>query len=258
MYIPRYITGASIPLNLIPVLVTIPNYFSRRKAFAYSMHSTGLALGFIVWPVVLRLLLNVFGRRGAMLVYAGVQFNGLVAAALLRPGVSREEAGDEGDNGGTEMQTLKGSEPGSEEVEENAGSYSEKRNGGCRKILRALSFMNERKLLLYILSYTLVMIGYFIPYVFTPARAQELKINKERAAILVSTLAFSGLVFRPLVGLVGDRVPDYRMLLYGLAGLSSGFLTAVSYSLKNFPALIVYSCLLGATMGKSGLNASKN
>ena len=54
---------------------------------------------------------------------------------------------------------------------------------------------------------------------------------------------------RPVVGLIGDRIPHHRVLMYSVCAVLAGSMTAVSYTLPNFTSLIAYCCCVGLTAG---------
>ena len=74
---------------MTPCVVVLTMYFYKKKALAFSFHSVGLSVAFIIYSPLLRYLLTTYGRRGAMMIYSGLYLNGLVAAALFRPLINR-------------------------------------------------------------------------------------------------------------------------------------------------------------------------
>lgn len=70
---------------LIPAVVIVQQYFTRRRAIAAGIASAGVGcFGFIGSPLA-RVLVNTFGWRGAYLLFGGLSLQVMVPSALMRP-----------------------------------------------------------------------------------------------------------------------------------------------------------------------------
>ena len=66
-------------------LSMIPKYFERRRALASGLAVSGSSIGQFVVPPLLRYLLDVFGFRGAMLIYGALLLHLCLCGSTYRP-----------------------------------------------------------------------------------------------------------------------------------------------------------------------------
>ena len=172
-----FFTGVAIMMMWMPALVCVATYFHKRKAFAFSLTSIGFASGFIIWAPLFRAMVTHYGRKGALLIYAGIALNGLIAAAVLRP-VKKQ---------------VKKDAP----LEKNKEYKEMKKHQNCyQKVSSHISFLKDIKGYLFIVSYTAVIVGHIVPYYFLPARVVSMGDSREKGALLLSILGATGLVGR--------------------------------------------------------------
>lgn len=65
--------------------VALNHYFKRRRGQAVGLSMAGTALGMLIMPQLVRILLEEYSFRGAVLILSGLAFNSLVGATLLQP-----------------------------------------------------------------------------------------------------------------------------------------------------------------------------
>ncbi|ELT97796.1 hypothetical protein CAPTEDRAFT_210198 [Capitella teleta] len=68
-----------------PAMVTVGQYFEKRRSLANGLAVAGGSVGQLVLPLFLSYILNEYGYEGAMLIYAGVCLNVIPGVMLLRP-----------------------------------------------------------------------------------------------------------------------------------------------------------------------------
>nr|XP_022339928.1 monocarboxylate transporter 12-like isoform X2 [Crassostrea virginica] len=68
-----------------PGLVELGRYFHKKRGIATSLAEMGVSCGGLVFPPVIRLLLDSYDLRGALIVIGGILLNLCVAGALMRP-----------------------------------------------------------------------------------------------------------------------------------------------------------------------------
>ncbi|CAC5371212.1 unnamed protein product [Mytilus coruscus] len=71
-----------------PVFVVLNAYFEKHLGFANSFAYVGGSVGSLVWPVIIRKLLDNYGLQGALLVVSGLILNNVIVGALMRPFLS--------------------------------------------------------------------------------------------------------------------------------------------------------------------------
>ncbi|XP_077989402.1 monocarboxylate transporter 13-like [Glandiceps talaboti] len=77
--------GSSFGLVLMPTMVSLGRYFKKRYVIASSLSLSGQGVGAFVMPPLCQFLLDHYGWRGTLMVFASISANMCVCAALLRP-----------------------------------------------------------------------------------------------------------------------------------------------------------------------------
>ncbi|XP_077989318.1 monocarboxylate transporter 12-like [Glandiceps talaboti] len=83
--------GCSFGLVLVPPMVLMGHYFKRRFVIASSLSLTGQGVGVFILPPLCQFLLDHYGWRGTLMIFASISANTCVCAALLRPIHLQEE-----------------------------------------------------------------------------------------------------------------------------------------------------------------------
>lgn len=65
--------------------VALNHYFKKRRGQAVGLSMAGTAIGMLIMPQLVRILLEAYGFRGAVLVLSGLAFHSAVGATLLQP-----------------------------------------------------------------------------------------------------------------------------------------------------------------------------
>ena len=94
----------------------------------------------------------------------------------------------------------------------------------------------------------LMMFGDVVPYVFLPVRLAETGKSKDDAAKLLMILGISTIASRLLCGWVADVVN--RDVMYAVAGLANGLVSAAFAFVTNFGALVGYCISFSLATGK--------
>ena len=93
-----------------------------------------------------------------------------------------------------------------------------------------------------------MQVGHIEIYSFLPLRAVELGANKQKAALLTSTVAACSGVSRVVMGIVEDTFPRHRPLMTGVSIMLTGTLAFISM----FSDTILDACVLcGAVWNSS-------
>lgn len=79
------LSGLGVGLAWSSTFVALNSYFSKYRGQAIGMSMVGTAIGFMVMPQAVQLLLTYYDFRGAVLILGGVALNGVVGASLLQP-----------------------------------------------------------------------------------------------------------------------------------------------------------------------------
>ncbi|XP_048744845.2 monocarboxylate transporter 12-like isoform X3 [Ostrea edulis] len=79
------IFGIAYGFSYGPALVILGRYFDKKRGIASSLGNTGVSFGSLVFPPIIRALLNHYGLRGTLVVVGGIHLHLCVAGALMRP-----------------------------------------------------------------------------------------------------------------------------------------------------------------------------
>jgi len=81
----KYVCNIGLGFCLMCTAATIPVqlYFNKRRTLAYALASSGVCVGTVLTPFLIRFLLIEFGWRGTFLLMAGINSHGCIAGALL-------------------------------------------------------------------------------------------------------------------------------------------------------------------------------
>ncbi|KAM8720342.1 hypothetical protein ACLKA7_006393 [Drosophila subpalustris] len=79
------INGIGVGLSTSAAFVALNHYFKHKRGQAVGLSMAGTAMGMLIMPQLVRILLESFGFRGAVLLLAGVALNATVGSVLLQP-----------------------------------------------------------------------------------------------------------------------------------------------------------------------------
>lgn len=79
------INGIGVGLATSAAFVALNHYFKYKRGQAVGLSMAGTALGMLIMPQLVRVLLEAYGFRGAVLLLAGVALNATVGSVLLQP-----------------------------------------------------------------------------------------------------------------------------------------------------------------------------
>ncbi|KFB42065.1 AGAP000717-PA-like protein [Anopheles sinensis] len=79
------INGIGVGLATSAAFVALNHYFAKKRGQAVGLSMAGTALGMLIMPQLVRMLLELYGFRGAVLVLSGLALHATVGAMLLQP-----------------------------------------------------------------------------------------------------------------------------------------------------------------------------
>lgn len=68
-----------------PSLVMVGKYFKTHRGLATTLANVGASSGILLFPLIFRAMLEMYGLRGALLIQSGILLNFFVAGSLMRP-----------------------------------------------------------------------------------------------------------------------------------------------------------------------------
>lgn len=77
--------GIGVGLAMSAAFVALNHYFTKKRGQAVGLSMAGTAMGMLVMPQLIRLLLEEFSFRGAVLIIAGLSLHSAIGSFLLQP-----------------------------------------------------------------------------------------------------------------------------------------------------------------------------
>lgn len=79
------VLGLGVGLTASATFVSLNHYFVKRRGQAVGFSLAGTAFGMMIMPQAVRLLLETYEFRGAVLILGGMAFHAIVGSFLLQP-----------------------------------------------------------------------------------------------------------------------------------------------------------------------------
>ncbi|NWH76983.1 MOT6 protein, partial [Piaya cayana] len=254
------ITGLGSCFSFQAGVTVLGYYFVRWRTLANAMASTGVSLGFTLWPLLSRYLLDEMGWRNTFLIFGGILLNCCVCGAIMRPVELAP---------GTPLQSPRSAEEPERRAEgaqlSNGASsphhklQQQSRRTACiqtlQKYLAFDIFCQNKGYQIYTVGVTWMMMGFALPHVYLVPYAIHNGVEERRAALLISIIGLINIFIRPLTGLLsGHRIfTGRRIYLFSLAALLCGLSNFICVISAEFSVLIVYCVILSVAM--SGIGA---
>ncbi|XP_037008326.2 monocarboxylate transporter 1 [Artibeus jamaicensis] len=203
------IGGLGLAFNLNPALTMIGKYFYKRRPLANGLAMAGSPVFLCTLAPLNQTFFGIFGWRGSFLILGGLLLNCCVAGALMRP-IGPPPTRSEKYHAKETFQ-----EAGKSDLKQVAGDANTDLIGGNPKkekqsvfqtINKFLDFtlFTHRGFLLYLSGNMIMFFGLFAPLVFLSNYGKSKHFSSEKAAFLLSILAFVDMVARPSMGLLAN------------------------------------------------------
>ncbi|XP_072308207.1 monocarboxylate transporter 1a [Eucyclogobius newberryi] len=217
--------GLGLSFNLNPALTMIGKYFYKRRPIANGIAMAGSPVFLSTMAPINTWFYDKFGWRGSFLILGGLMLNCCVAGALMRPIGPKPKAPEK--------------TSGRRSVSQVINSFID------------LSLFKHRGFMLYIMGNVIMFFGLFTPLVFLSNYAKSIHIPKEKAAFLLSTLAFVDMVARPTMGLVANTKWIRPRLQYFFAAsvLYNGVCHLCAPISTDYKGFVIYSMFFGSAFG---------
>ncbi|KAG8589508.1 hypothetical protein GDO81_006418 [Engystomops pustulosus] len=232
----------------------IGKYFFKRRPIANGLAMAGSPVFLSTLAPLNQYFYSIFGWRGSFLILGGLLLNCCVAGSLMRPI-------------GPKPDDMK--KKATKEVLEEAGKCASKEDGDANKDLidgkaktkptcfqtinkfLDFSLFTHRGFLIYLSGHTIMFFGLFAPLVFLSNYAKSKNISNERAAFLLSILAFVDMIARPSMGLVANTkwVRPKVQYFFAVAVLYNGVCHLLAPLSSDYVGFAVYAAFFGFAFG---------
>ncbi|NXK96322.1 MOT6 protein, partial [Formicarius rufipectus] len=250
-----FITGLGSCFSFQAGVTALGFYFVRWQTLANAMASTGVSLGFTLWPLLSQYLLDEMGWRNTFLIFGGILLNCCVCGAIMRPIGSLPQPpkpGEEPESRAEEAQLSNGASPPHAVPQQHTSRTT------CFQMLQKYLafdiFCQNKGYQIYTIGVTWMMMGFALPHVYLVPYAIHNGVEERRAALLISIIGLINIFIRPLTGLLsGHRVfTGRRIYLFTLAVLLCGLSNFICVISAEFSVLILYCIILSIAMSGVG------
>uniref|UniRef100_A0A8C5DLP9 Monocarboxylate transporter 1 n=1 Tax=Gouania willdenowi TaxID=441366 RepID=A0A8C5DLP9_GOUWI len=217
------IGGLGLAFNLNPALTMIGKYFFKRRPIANGIAMAGSPVFLSTLAPLNTWLYDAFGWRGT--------------GSLMRPIGPKAPPPPHPDSEG-EAKALD-SAPQKKSVVQTINSFID------------LTLFKHRGFLLYLLGNVIMFFGLFAPLVFLSNYAKSKDISKERAAFLLSVLAFVDMFARPSMGLLANTkwVRPRVQYFFAAAVLYNGVCHVFAPLSADYTGFVIYAIFFGFAFG---------
>ncbi|XP_055920532.1 monocarboxylate transporter 12 [Eupeodes corollae] len=246
--------------------MAINSYFTTKRGRAVGVSLAGSGLGQMMIPHLVRICLDKFGFRVAVLALAGFAFHGLIGAAMFRPLVSPQKLKFnnrrdvklllDNDKSISEIKILKKNDSSEEDLKQDS-----KTKKLCNKVFNRLVEAMDLELLRDPVFWSII-IGMALVYTSTtnftmlfPYFLQNsIGLTRSDTALCMSVVAGADICCRLLLPFITDKlqIPYRTIFLFGTIGLLiSRAALAESTSLTT---IIIMSAFTGMTKSSTVVN----
>ena len=202
-----------------PGMIMVSRYFRKRRSLAHGLMFTGTSIGTLVLPLLIRCVIDFYGLRGALLIFAGCVLHICIGGALLRPlsfyrsTPTSSNAGkkvDETKDSISKEQTVKQTE---ELVEQKEGSILQSciasfsscsKTKGNIKPFFDFSIFKDILYITYVIANMAANPAYLNTFAFLPPFAKDVGMNKTAVSRILALSGACDLIARILFGWFSD------------------------------------------------------
>ncbi|XP_070540610.1 monocarboxylate transporter 13-like isoform X2 [Ptychodera flava] len=242
------ISGIGYGIVLTPSMAFFARYFKKHYATANGIGFAGIAVAWIILPMLFLELINAYGWKGAMLIVAGISTNICVCAALFRPPPQRRVVHT------TAVENSSGDE---EDFDENSVSPSRhvdnpKDQGKCLKLFHELidvKLFHNYLFLIMLVDYFVIGLGFYPSILFLTALAVDRGIQHQLATALLLICGVTSVIGRATHGVFIDR--GIISSAQGLGGglVVCGLINIFSFPVQNFTGFAILYGIFGLSNG---------
>ena len=211
--------------------VALQDYFEKRRGLAGGIAATSVSAGYFVFGPITQYISEIYGWRGALLIFSGVHLNNVVAVSLLKPQPSQIETSDDNSNMSSKADKVIVSDEDTRvvPVSEDGSKSSDK-----KKCLSDLYVLKDPSTTLYLLGCALTGMGIGALYSHLPNRCLYIGMTEREAAWMSSLFgicnAAGRLIFTAVVTITPMSITVQccvLLLISSLATMAVGLTHAV-------------------------------
>jgi len=242
-----FIAGVGSALSYSPSIVTVGQYFERRRTLANGLSVAGSGVGNFAIPPLIRLSVDEFGLAGALLILSAIMLHVCLAGALLRPPLmdKRQQASHTDD----QKTSVDNDAAVQLDMDEPQQRQCFSTVTTCCNQLFDWPLLTNAVFLIYGFSAMLIFTGYPPLYIMLPDHAGQIGVSKSGAAFLVSILGLADVVGRIGFGFIADfNLVPKNVIFVGCMAVA-GTLICVLPRIENYVGLAVMCGVTGLFAG---------
>ncbi|MGH0176739.1 UNVERIFIED_CONTAM: hypothetical protein FKN15_073482 [Acipenser sinensis] len=242
--------GLGLAFNLNPALTMIGKYFYKRRPIANGIAMAGSPVFLSILSPLNRWLFDTFGWRGSFLILGSLLLNCCVAGSLMRPIGPKPKTAKQVEAMDVAQESGKAGEAGADLL---SGKPKEKLTVYQKmNSFIDLTLFTHRGFLLYLLGNVTMFFGLFSPLIYLSNYAKSKHVDKERAAFLLSILAFVDMFARPSMGLLANTkwVRTRVQYFFAVSILYNGVCHLLApHITTGFVGFVIYAIIFGFAFG---------
>ena len=215
-----FFTGIGLSMITLPSYIIIQQHFHKNRSIATAISMFGVSVGQIIGPMLLETLVDHYGWRGAMLLFAGITLHNLPLALLY----CRAK----------------------HEMEQKASK-------GIKHIILQMidfSLLTDICFVLFCIGFFLVKFNILGYYQHLPARTVHMGHGSREAAILLTITGICSGTNRLLSGFIANLKCTNRVLMYSMGITIGGLATAILPLTEPFWLTSAICGIYGCSVGK--------
>lgn len=229
------IFGVGHGLYFVPPIIIVQLYFEKKRALAAGISLMGHSSGVFLLMPILRILIQTYGWRGAMLLHTGFVLQLFVIGSFFRmPNVAEV-------SNKTNCATPE--------------NYNQNTPSACKRITHFLGHIWDLSLLTnavfvqFMLSMLLSGFSLDCVYRFTPLKAVSIGMTKVEASILPSVIGLASTCSRLCTSLVADLKCVNRTIMCGFGIFMQGLVAVMSTFAYDFLSFAIFMGIYGTFLG---------
>lgn len=209
--------GFGSSLNYAPTMLVLGQYFKRHLPVANGIVTAGSGVGTLAMGPLFHIILSSMGWKIMLRIFSGLGIVMLVCALLYRPLPAK---------------------------------YKRARKQSEKKLkLFDFSVWRMNSFIFWVISMSLLFLGYFVPFIHLPNHAKSLGVPGYQSSLLVGYLSVASTVSRVLFGLVLNHPRVNRFYVLQLCFLMMSVTTTLCPLAQDYTGLILYAVGFGAFDG---------
>ncbi|XP_069134062.1 monocarboxylate transporter 3-like [Argopecten irradians] len=215
--------GIGTCMSTQPTMTIGNDYFEKYLSIAIGLMTAGSSVGTLVMAPLSQCLIDNVGWRNTFRIFTGTCLFCVVCASFIKPldGDSEKRATP---SESVDMSTF-------------------------RRMLKELRLWKNRVFIVWTLSITSVMFGFYIPYVHLVSYAEDIGIPPERGSIFVMLLGASTAIGRIGFGKIIQLGVLNRIHMHQVSMVITGTGVMLLPMIKSFAGIVVYVIIVGLVDG---------